>query len=94
MNEGKAIYAKSCATCHGAEGQGNVGPNLTDNYWIHGGTINDVFLTIKQGVPQKGMIPWEKQLTPLQIQQVASYIISLKGTNPPNPKEPQGELGE
>lgn len=90
--EGKNIFLTNCATCHGKEGQGGAGPNLTDDYWLHGGGIKNVFKTIKYGVPQKGMIAWETQLSPKQIQQVASYILTLRGTNPPGAKEPQGEL--
>lgn len=92
ITEGKNIYITNCATCHGKEGQGGAGPNLTDDYWLHGGGIKNIFKTIKYGVPQKGMIAWETQLSPKQIQQVASYILTLKGTNPPGAKEPQGEL--
>lgn len=88
---GKGIFTQNCAACHGAEGQGVVGPNLTDVYWLHGGKINDVFKTIKYGVAAKGMPTWEKQLSPKQIADVANYILSLKGTNPPNPKAPQGD---
>ena len=88
---GKEIYMGKCVACHGAEGQGGVGPNLTDIYWLHGGDIKDIFKTVKYGVPAKGMISWAKQLTPLQMQQVSSYIYSLEGTNPPNPKKPQGK---
>ena len=91
LAEGKTIYDNNCVACHGAAGEGKVGPNLTDAYWMHGGDIKKIFHTITEGVPEKGMIAWKKQLNPLQIQQVSSYIISLKGTNPPNPKEPQGE---
>jgi cytochrome c oxidase cbb3-type subunit 3 len=90
--KGKDIYDGNCVACHGGAGEGGVGPNLTDEYWLHGGGIKEVFKTIKYGVPAKGMIPWEDQLTPPQMQQVASYIMTLKGTNPPNPKEPQGEV--
>ncbi len=89
--EGKALYTKNCVACHGANGEGTVGPNLTDEYWIHGSKINNVFKTIKYGVPEKGMVSWEKQLTPKQISDVANYIKSLAGTNPPNGKEPQGD---
>ncbi len=91
---GKQIYDANCLVCHGAEGQGIVGPNLTDKYWIHGGDMASIFATIKYGVPEKGMIPWETQLTPQQIQQVSSFIYTLEGTNPLNPKEPQGEIFE
>ncbi|MEQ9217392.1 MAG: cbb3-type cytochrome c oxidase N-terminal domain-containing protein [Cyclobacteriaceae bacterium] len=91
---GKQIYDANCLVCHGAEGQGVVGPNFADKYWIHGGDMASIFATIKYGVPEKGMIPWETQLTPQQIQQVSSFIYTLEGTNPPNPKEPQGELFE
>ena len=87
---GKAVFTQNCVACHNAKGEGGVGPNLTDEYWIHGAKINDLFKVIKYGVPEKGMISWEKQLSPKQISDVANYIKSLKGTNPPNAKEPQG----
>ena len=90
--EGKAIFAKTCVPCHLAEGQGLVGPNLTDEYWIHGGSIKDIFKIIKYGFPDKGMQSWQSTYSPVQMQQLASYIRSLKGTNPPNPKAPQGDL--
>ena len=91
---GKAIFEGkgTCFTCHGMQGEGGIGPNLTDPYWIHGGGIKDLFKTIKYGVPEKGMISWKGHLKPSEMHQVASYILSLQGTNPPNPKEPQGEL--
>ena len=92
LEAGKAIFDKSCVVCHLAQGQGLVGPNLTDDYWIHGCSIGEIFNLIVIGVPEKGMISWKDQLTPEQIQQVSSFIVSLKGTNPPNPKDPQGEL--
>lgn len=91
LGDGKTIYDNNCVACHGAAGEGKVGPNLTDEYWLHGGGIKKIFHTITEGVPEKGMIAWKKQLNPLQIQQVSSYIISLKGTNPPNAKAPQGD---
>jgi cytochrome c oxidase cbb3-type subunit III len=88
---GKEIFKGNCVTCHGPGGGGLIGPNLTDNYWINGGGIKNIFKTIKYGVPAKGMITWQTQLNPKQIQQVASYIISIHGTNPLNSKPPQGE---
>jgi cytochrome c oxidase cbb3-type subunit 3 len=88
--KGKSSYITKCATCHGQYGEGLVGPNLTDAYWIHGGGIKDVFKTIKYGWPEKGMISWESQITPMEMQQISSYIITLKGTKPANPKAPQG----
>lgn len=91
---GKEIFIGKCAVCHGQLGEGGVGPNLTDNYWLHGGSINDVFSTVKYGVVEKGMIPWKDQLRAKEIQEVSSYILTLQGTNPPNAKEPQGDLFE
>jgi cytochrome c oxidase cbb3-type subunit 3 len=92
LEEGKAIFTANCAACHAADGGGTVGPNLTDEYWIHGGGIKNVFKIVKYGVAEKGMISWEKQLNPLKMQQVSSYIVSLKGTKPAVPKAPQGEI--
>lgn len=94
IQNGQEIYMSNCAACHGPEGGGGVGPNLTDNYWIHGGSIRDIFSTIKNGVPQKGMIGWENQLSPSDIRDVTSYVVTLVGTSPANAKDPQGELYE
>ena len=91
LAEGKAIYDKLCLVCHLSNGEGLVGPNLTDEYWIHGGSIGDIFKIIKIGNPTMGMISWKDQLTPVQIQQVASFIYHFEGTNPPNQKAAQGE---
>jgi len=85
-------FKSKCAACHGNEGQGGVGPNLTDDYWIHGGSTPEIYKTIKYGVPEKGMIAWKTQLNPSSIHQVSSYILTLRGTNPPNPKASQGTL--
>lgn len=90
-SSGQAIYNTNCVACHGDKAQGTVGPNLTDDSWLHGGGVNNIFKTIKYGVPEKGMIPWEKTLSAKQIADVSNYIISLKGSNPPNAKAPQGE---
>ena len=91
LQKGSEIFKQYCISCHGNAGEGNVGPNLTDEYWLHGDDVKDIFKVIKEGVPQKGMISWKQQLNPKQIQEVASFIKTLQGTNPPNPKEPQGE---
>ena len=90
LAEGKGIFIQYCAACHGQLGEGKVGPNFTDKFWIHGGSINDLFKTIKYGVPEKGMISWQSQLNPRQMREVSSYILTLQGTNPPNQKEAQG----
>jgi cytochrome c oxidase cbb3-type subunit 3 len=87
---GQAIFTENCAACHGPQGQGLTGPNLTDTYWLHGATIRNVFHTISEGVPANGMIAWKAQLSPSQIAAVANYVLSLQGTNPPNPRAPEG----
>ncbi|MEI6411392.1 MAG: cbb3-type cytochrome c oxidase N-terminal domain-containing protein [Bacteroidota bacterium] len=92
LGEGELIFKANCVACHGQKGEGGVGPNFTDEYWLHGGGIKNVFKTIKYGVPEKGMISWQSQLKPADMQKVASYILTLKGTNPPNPKAPQGTI--
>jgi cytochrome c oxidase cbb3-type subunit III len=84
------IFSSSCAPCHGPQGQGVVGPNLTDKFWLHGGSINKVFTTIKYGWPDKGMKSWKDDFSPKQIAELASYVKSIGGSNPPNPKAPQG----
>ena len=89
---GQAAFQANCAACHGRQGEGGVGPNLADEYWLHGGKINDIFKTIKYGVPEKGMRAWNEDMSPVQIAQLSSYIRSLAGTKPPNAKEQQGEL--
>jgi cytochrome c oxidase cbb3-type subunit 3 len=88
LTEGKVIFEKSCATCHLVTGAGSVGPNLTDNFWLHGNDIKSVFKTIRYGI--NTMPPWQNAYSNKQIAQVASYVKSLHGTNPANPKPPQG----
>lgn len=93
--KGQAIFAQKCAACHGSSGgsmPGGVGPNLTDAYWLHGGSLKEVFKSIKYGWPEKGMIAWQEQLSPVQIAQIASYIHSIQGSNPAGAKEAQGDL--
>jgi cytochrome c oxidase cbb3-type subunit III len=94
LQSGKVIYDNNCIACHAADGGGLVGPNLTDDYWIHGGGIKNIFKVIKYGVPEKGMIAWQTQLNPVQIQEVSSYVMSLHETTPAAPKEPEGEKWE
>jgi cytochrome c oxidase cbb3-type subunit 3 len=95
LTEGKAIFVKNCVSCHGPEAQGaSIGPNLTDEYWIHKGGIKDIFKTIKNGVQEKGMIPWGQQLSNAQIAAAATFIKSLQESHPANPKSPQGDKYE
>lgn len=94
LAEGKSIYETNCASCHGMMGEGGVGPTFADRYWKHGGGIKNVFKTIKYGVVEKGMIPWESALSPGEMQKVASYLLGFEGTNPPGIKDPEGELWE
>ncbi|MDH5751927.1 MAG: c-type cytochrome [Deltaproteobacteria bacterium] len=89
--EGQKIFLASCLPCHGPDGRGTIGPNLTDNFWLHGNTYNDIVITITNGVPEKGMIPWKTMLNPTKILQVAAFVKSIKGTNPPEAKPPQGK---
>jgi cytochrome c oxidase cbb3-type subunit 3 len=92
LAEGREIFQQTCWACHGKMGEGGAGPNLTDDYWLHNGSLNDIYHTIKTGYPDKGMQSWEKQFSPKQISHIAGFIKSLKGTNPPNGKAPQGDL--
>lgn len=91
--EGRKLFAdKTCISCHGPQGGGGTGPNLTDAYWINGGSAPDIFKSIKYGIPEKGMKSWKNEITPSQMAQIVSYIHSLQGSNPPGAKEPQGDL--
>lgn len=93
LSEGKAIFTTNCVACHRADGGGNIGPNLTDNHWILGGGIKNVFHTITNGGRDgKGMIAWKATLKPKEIQKVASYVLSLQGSNPKDAKAPDGEI--
>lgn len=86
------LFQMNCAACHAGDGGGGVGPNLTDAYWLHGGSVKDVFKSIKYGIPAKGMKSWKDDFSPKQIAGLASYIKTLQGTTPAAPKEKQGEL--
>jgi cytochrome c oxidase cbb3-type subunit 3 len=89
--EGGILYKQSCVACHGQAGEGGIGPNLTDEYWLHGASMNNIYKTIKLGYPDKGMQAWETMYSPVQMKNLASFVKSLKGTKPPNGKAPQGE---
>jgi cytochrome c oxidase cbb3-type subunit 3 len=93
LKAGKTIFETNCVACHMADGGGGIGPNLTDDHWILGGGIKNVFRTVSEGGRSgKGMIAWKQQLKPLEIAQVASYVLSLQGTTPANPKAAEGDI--
>lgn len=92
LESGKKIWKQNCVSCHGEGGQGGIGPNMVDKYWIHGGDIKNIFKTIKYGVPLKGMQEWKTVLSPVQMQEVASYLLTFQGTNPEGQKDAEGEL--
>ena len=89
---GKTLFETNCVACHLKDGGGSVGPNLTDDYWLHKGSLNDLFNTITHGYPDKGMQAWGLQFSPKEISLLASYVKSLKGTKPAVPKPQQGEF--
>ena len=89
---GKQVFTANCAACHRADGGGMIGPNLTDEAWIHGSTLADIHKTVVEGVLAKGMPPWGKLLKPDQVSAVTVYVGSLKGSNPPNAKPPEGQV--
>jgi cytochrome c oxidase cbb3-type subunit 3 len=92
INAGKNIYVVECWACHGKTGEGGAGPNLTDDYWIHKGSLADVYASIKHGYPDKGMRAWENNFSPKDILHLAGFVKSMRGSNPANPKPPQGDL--
>lgn len=92
LADGKTTFLNNCASCHRRDAGGDIGPNLTDEYWKHGGSIQNVFKVVRQGVQGTNMIAWEGFISPEKMQNVASYILTLKGSNPENPKKPEGEL--
>lgn len=95
LKRGKAVFNLNCASCHVQDGGGSIGPNLTDEYWILGGGIKNVFTTISEGGRAgKGMIAWNKTLKADDIAKVASYVVAMQGTTPANPKAPEGEIWE
>jgi cytochrome c oxidase cbb3-type subunit 3 len=90
--QAKTIFETKCWPCHGKLGEGGAGPNLTDDYWLHKGSLNDIYHTIKTGYPEKGMQSWSAEYTPKEISYLATFVKKLRGTNPPNSKAPQGDL--
>lgn len=91
VSRGQQLFVQLCAPCHRIDGGGLVGPNLTDDYWIHGAKFSDNLRTIWNGVPAKGMVSWKGVLKPDEIAAVGSYIHTLRGTQPPNPKPPENQ---
>jgi cytochrome c oxidase cbb3-type subunit 3 len=88
---GKQVFTEKCSVCHGPKGEGLIGPNLTDHFWIHGkGTRLDIYSTVTKGVLDKGMPSWETMLKPEELLAAVKYVYGLRGSNPPNPKAPQG----
>lgn len=93
LASGKTIFETNCVACHMADGGGGIGPNLTDNHWILGGDIKSIFKTVSEGGRSgKGMIAWKQQLKPIEMAQVASYVLNFQGTTPANPKAPEGDI--
>lgn len=92
IKEGRSIFQSKCTSCHGPQGQGGIGPNLTDDYWIHGGKMTDILSVVTKGVLDKGMPPWGSILKQEELYSVVAFVKSLGGTHPPNPKAPQGIL--
>lgn len=92
LEEGKEAFTKNCVACHAADGGGGIGPNLADNYWIHGASMDSIYSIVSNGVLAKGMPPWGKVLKPEDLDRVVAYVSTLKGTTPAAPKAPQGTL--
>lgn len=88
---GRARFTRSCAPCHGEHAQGLIGPNLTDDRWLHGGKVEQIFQTVAKGWPAKGMPPWGRALKPEELSAVVSYVRSVQGSNPPHPRPPEGD---
>jgi cytochrome c oxidase cbb3-type subunit 3 len=91
MARAAEIWDRKCLACHGARGGGGVGPNLTDRYWLHGGSPQEIRRSIAKGFPMQGMIAYEDDLSPAEIDALVDYILEMQGTDPPNAIPPQGE---
>ena len=92
LDIGAARFSRTCASCHGAQAQGLIGPNLTDDRWIHGGSVEQIFQSVAKGWPAKGMPPWGRVVKPEELAALVSYVRSLQGSNPPNAKPAEGDL--
>lgn len=92
LADGKQTFLGTCASCHRRDGGGDIGPNLTDEYWKHGGTIKDIFKVVKNGVPNTNMVAWGGVMSPEAMRNVSSYVLSLQGSKPENPKKPEGDI--
>jgi cytochrome c oxidase cbb3-type subunit 3 len=91
LETGRARFTRTCASCHGEQAQGLIGPNLTDDRWIHGGTVEQIFQSVAKGWPAKGMPPWGRAVKPEELSALVSYVRSLQGSNPPNARAPEGD---
>lgn len=89
--QGKQVYMTNCMACHGPDGGGTIGPNMTDDYYIHGGTLSDIKKIVEEGVLPKGMVAWKGILKPDDLDAVVFFMRSLRGTTPANPKAPEGK---
>jgi len=92
LASGKTVFGAYCVACHGPDGGGVIGPNLTDTYWIHGGSPAAIYTTVHDGVLAKGMPAWGLSLKPEEVDAVVAYVISLQGTTPATPKPPEGTV--
>ncbi|MFM2376374.1 MAG: hypothetical protein RLZZ165_1471 [Bacteroidota bacterium] len=92
LTAAKAVFVENCATCHRKDMGGESGPNLTDAYWLHGGSVKEIYHTITNGVPGKSMISWRDRIPSSERLAIASYILSLQGSNPASPRAPEGVL--
>jgi cytochrome c oxidase cbb3-type subunit 3 len=91
VKQGAEIFTSTCFACHLANGGGKIGPNLTDEFWLHGGKPTDILRTVRIGVPDKGMLAWGPQLGEEKVRAVTAYVLTIVDTNVPGGKEPQGE---
>lgn len=90
IKKGKSIFLQNCSACHGSKGEGGIGPNLTDEYWLHGGTKREIANTILYGISEKGMTSWKDHLSPEEIGRLVVFIRSIQGSRPPDAKQEQG----